>query len=306
MSLEHEIQSIIGELADHPEDLFQIEPRRFEEIVAELLAGFGWQISLTPPTRDGGYDILAIKRDESGLDLSYIVECKRYASDRKVGVDVLRSLYGVKFDLGLPNALLATTSSVTKDGLELVRSRPDIQVVDFDRLSDWLRKYKKAPSGRPYLPTSSFHSCFISYSHKDEQFAEKLYRALRSRGIKVWYAPEDVLPGKKLHKQIYDAIDTFDRLLVVLSPESMGSEWVTTEIRKARKREIIEGTQVLFPIGLASIKDIQAWECFDADSGKDLAVELREYLIPDFSNWQDDAEFDRLISKVVKSLDTDV
>jgi hypothetical protein len=49
-------------------------------------------------------------------------------------------------------------------------------------------------------------------------------------------------------------------------------------------------------VDFATIKD---WECFDADSGKDLGVDIREYFIPDFSNWKNhdsfEAEFDRLL-----------
>ena len=53
---------------------------------------------------------------------------------------------------------------------------------------------------------------------------------------------------------------------------------------------------------------IRDWTCFDADSGKDLAVEVREYHIPDFSNWKNHdafeaafADLDRIaMTRVVK------
>ena len=76
----------------------------------------------------------------------------------------------------------------------------------------------------------------------------------------------------------------------------MNSEWVKTEIRKAHHAELrlpkssetseVFSRQKLFPIRLVSIDRIRDWSCFDADTGKDLAVELREYHIPDFSNWK--------------------
>ena len=49
----------------------------------------------------------------------------------------------------------------------------------------------------------------------------------------------------------------------------MASEWVKTEIRKARKAEIRENRRKLFPISLVNFADAKTWECFDADSGKD-------------------------------------
>jgi hypothetical protein len=38
-----------------------------------------------------------------------------------------------------------------------------------------------------------------------------------------------------------------------------------------------------FPISLVAYERIRDWRCF----GKDTAREIREYLIPDFSNWKD-------------------
>ena len=75
-----------------------------------------------------------------------------------------------------------------------------------------------------------------------------------------------------------------------------------TEIRKARKAEIREKRQKLFPIRLVGFGDVQKWECFDADSGKDLATEVREYFIPDFSNWKDHDVFEIAFGRLLKDL----
>ncbi len=82
----------------------------------------------------------------------------------------------------------------------------------------------------------------------------------------------------------------------------MGSEWVKTEIAKARKREATEERRVLFPIGLAPYHDIKDWECFDADIGKDSAKEIREYFIPDFSNWKDHDAFEKEFKRLLDDL----
>ena len=68
---------------------------------------------------------------------------------------------------------------------------------------------------------------------------------MRDMGLRVWFAPEDVQGGKKLHEQIDEAIRAYDKLLLVLSPESMNSEWVRTEIREAESRGQGEATQAL-------------------------------------------------------------
>jgi uncharacterized protein YjbI with pentapeptide repeats len=145
-----------------------------------------------------------------------------------------------------------------------------------------------------------FYSLFISYSTRDQRFADRLYADLQVKGVRCWFAPHDLDGGKKLHEQIDVAIRAYDKLLLILSAASMASEWVRTEISKARKREVKEDKRVLFPIRLCSFETLRDWECFDADAGKDSAREIREYYIPDFSEWETDnegylAEFDKLL-----------
>ncbi len=86
---------------------------------------------------------------------------------------------------------------------------------------------------------------------------------------------------------------------------AVGSEWVKTETRKARKAEIKEGKRKLFPIRLVDFKTIREWKCFDADSGKDLGVEIREYFIPDFSNWKEHDSFEAAFQRLLKDLKAD-
>jgi uncharacterized protein YjbI with pentapeptide repeats len=147
-----------------------------------------------------------------------------------------------------------------------------------------------------------FYSCFISYSHKDEEFARRLFSRMREANLRVWYAPEEMKGGQKLHEQIFSAIQVHDKLLLVLSENSLKSEWVATEIRRARKVEREENRRKLFPIRLVDFQAIANWEQFDADSGKDLGVELREYFIPDFSNWKDHDSFEKAFNRLLRDL----
>jgi len=147
-----------------------------------------------------------------------------------------------------------------------------------------------------------FYSCFISYSHEDEDFARRLHSRMRSENLRVWFAPEDMKGGRKLHEEIFRAIQIHEKLLLVLSENSMKSDWVATEIRRAKKVEREEDRRKLFPIRLVDFGTIQNWECFDADSGKDLAAEVREYYIPDFSNWKDHNSFEREFAKLLQAL----
>jgi TIR domain len=142
-----------------------------------------------------------------------------------------------------------------------------------------------------YLPSLfnqaiQFYSCFISYSTVDQEFANRLHADLQNKGVRCWFAPHKMQGGKKIHEQIDEAIRLYDKLLLILSEASMNSEWVKTEIAKTRKRELREKRRMLFPMRLVAFETLQDWECFDSDTGKDSAKEIREYFVPDFSNWK--------------------
>src|SRR5438105_2046604 len=127
----------------------------------------------------------------------------------------------------------------------------------------------------PYIPESGvaaprephYQSVFISYSHDDEAIVDSLYTRLRATGMKVWYAPEEMKPGAKIHEQIDAAIEEYDRLVLILSDSSMNSRWVATEIRRARRKELRDNRRVLFPLRLCSFEAIQEWTLFDSDTG---------------------------------------
>jgi TIR domain/Pentapeptide repeats (8 copies) len=152
------------------------------------------------------------------------------------------------------------------------------------------------------LSPIQFYSSFISYTTKDEDFAKRLHSKMCDAGLRVWFAPEDIHGGKKLHEQLDEAIRLYDKLLLVLSRESMNSEWVKTEIRNARSAEVKDGKRRLFPIRLVSFDAIREWKCFDGDAGKDLGAEIREYFIPDFSNWKDRDSFEAAFARLLKDL----
>jgi uncharacterized protein YjbI with pentapeptide repeats len=168
---------------------------------------------------------------------------------------------------------------------------------------DFLRGCGLPDSLIEFLPSllraGDFYSCFISYSTKDQPFVDRLYADLQNKGVRCWFAPHDMQGGKKIHEQIDEAILRYDRLLVILSDHSMNSEWVKTEVANARQREILQKRQMLFPISLVPFEQIQHWTAFDPDAGKDSAREVREYFIPDFTNWKDhdlyQKEFERLL-----------
>ena len=141
-----------------------------------------------------------------------------------------------------------------------------------------------------------YFSCFISYSHCDEEFCHWLYKELMQKGIQVFYASKDMRAGDLLNDQIKSAIQRYDRLLLVLSENSMSSNWVHHEVITAFMKELDTGKRVLFPISLVPFESIRKWTLFDADSGVDLAHRIRQFYIPDFSDADaQDEKMERLL-----------
>jgi len=99
-----------------------------------------------------------------------------------------------------------------------------------------------------------YWSCFISHSSGDSKFAERLYKGLRSRGVTVWYAPGHMRGGGALAEQLDSAVNDHDKLIVVLSRHSIGSEWVKFEICKARAKERRTRSAVLYPVRLVHME----------------------------------------------------
>jgi len=84
----------------------------------------------------------------------------------------------------------------------------------------------------------------------------------------------------------------------------MESRWVKTEIAKARQKEIAQKRNVLFPLTLVPFEDVRRWEQFDADLGEDIAKEIREFHLSDFSHWKTHDAYRRAFERLLNALKT--
>ena len=76
-------------------------------------------------------------------------------------------------------------------------------------------------------------SVFISHASKDDDFVKDLRLILEGQGISVWVDSRNLRGGNKLKPEIDQAIEQARQVLVVLSPNTINSPWVRTEIHKA-------------------------------------------------------------------------
>ena len=91
--------------------------------------------------------------------------------------------------------------------------------------SDPIRHSPKAVESAGYV--------FISYSTKNQEYAEAALRLVKEDGISAWMAPYDIPAGSKYAHVINDAIKKCSCVLLLLSEQSQESEWVEKEIERA-------------------------------------------------------------------------
>ncbi len=153
-----------------------------------------------------------------------------------------------------------------------------------------------------YLPSLidepiQFYSCFISYSSMDEDFANRLYADLQNNGVRCWFAPEDMKIGDKIRKRIDEVIRIHDKLLLILSENSIDSEWVEKEVESAFEQERKRKEAVLFPIRLDDA-------VMDCDAG--WVSDIKRRYIGDFTEWKRADSYQKSFNRLLKDLKTEI
>jgi len=136
---------------------------------------------------------------------------------------------------------------------------------------------------------------FISYSHDDNTFVDKLEAQLNAKGVRFWRDSHDLKAGR-IEKQIDRAISQNQTVLLILSKNSLKSDWVEHEVRTARELEKGMGRDVLCPVTLDDSWKSSRWP-------KRVMEQIMEYNILDFSAWEDDVKFDGIFRKLIDGLE---
>ena len=136
---------------------------------------------------------------------------------------------------------------------------------------------------------------FISYSHGDMKFVDKMGDCLVEKGIRYWRDIHDLKAGR-IEKQIDRAISQNRTVLLVLSEHSLKSDWVEHEARTARSLEMDLNRDILCPVALDDGWKTSPWP-------KRVMEQIMEYNILDFSEWQEDRKFDVMFRKLIDGLE---
>jgi len=135
---------------------------------------------------------------------------------------------------------------------------------------------------------------FISYNHKDSRFVEKLEEHLTESGILFWRDVHHATSGR-LEKVVDRAIRHNPTVLIIFSENSIQSDWVQHEVRKAHKLGKETRRDVLCPIALDD-----SWK--NCNWPERIMEHVLEYNILDFSAWEDDSAFKKNFKKLTDGL----
>jgi uncharacterized protein YjbI with pentapeptide repeats len=226
------------------------------------------------------------------LNLTYLVGADLSQTSMAWAILVDIDLRSVK---GLEKVNHISPSSIGID--TIYRSQGNIPEV-FLRgagLDDTFIAYIRSLVGKPI----EYYSCFISYSSKDQEFAERIYADLQNKNIRCWFAQEDMKIGDRIRDRIEQSVHLYEKLLLVLSEHSVMSEWVEDEVEAALERERLarergEERTVLFPVRLDDIvkTTTKAW-----------AAKLRRQRhIGDFSSWKNHDEYQESFNRLLRDL----
>jgi TIR domain/Pentapeptide repeats (8 copies) len=139
-----------------------------------------------------------------------------------------------------------------------------------------------------------FFSCFISYSSKDQAFAERVHADLQNKGVRCWFAPHDMRIGAKMLDTIDEAIRLRDKVLLILSEGAIASDWVEGEVTTALDEERTRKEIVLFPVRIddAVMETSEAW-----------ARLLRgQRNIGDFTRWKEHDSYQKGFERLMRDL----
>jgi len=111
---------------------------------------------------------------------------------------------------------------------------------------------------------------------------------------RVFFAPKNLKIGSAIRESLEQAKHLHDRLLLIISRNSISSTWVEREFETAVEREKIENRVVLFPTTIDDSVLV---------SKKGWAANLRRQRhIGDFRQWQDRGEYHGSLQKLLSDL----
>lgn len=218
-------------------------------------------------------------------DLSLVIELEKasHHGPSTIGIDTIHKSKGE-----IPESFLRGCGLSDTDIEYAKLSNPDFSNEEVNKIL--YRVYELRASQAVQISP-----LFISYSHADGTFVDKLESYLNEKGIRFWRDVHDMKSGR-IETQIDRAIRQNPTVLLILSEYSLKSDWVEHEVRMARELEKELTHDVLCPVALDDSWKNSAWP-------KRVMEQIMEYNILDFSAWRDDGKFGSTFNKLIDGLE---
>lgn len=242
----------------------------------------------------------------SNTDLSYADLEDAVLTDAQVGNTIFTKcdLSSVK---GLDRTRHYGPSTISVDTLRISKGRiPDVFLkgcgltdfeIEFSKLhrpnlsNDEITRILYEIHNLRATQSIQINGVFISYSHLDSDFVNRIESLLNKHGIRFWRDVHHATAGP-LERQIEKAMRINDTVLLVLSTASVESDWVEHEVTLARRLEKEKGKHILCPVALDNSWATCVWE-------ERMKEQIKKYNVLDFSTWQNpdrlSVQFDKLI-----------
>jgi restriction system protein len=115
-----------------------ISARELEQLAARLYTVMGYDCELTPPSDDGGYDVIAT-RDDAGRREQRLIECKHYSGSLRI--KDARALLGAVSLKHATGGVLLTTGKATRGIRKLRDDDSRLDLVEGERLLELLDEH---------------------------------------------------------------------------------------------------------------------------------------------------------------------
>ena len=114
-----------------------MNPREFEEFIAELYKKLGYRVELTSETSDGGKDVILY---DTKRKKKIYVECKHYAKNNLVGREICQKLLGAMYADKIDEGIIVTTGGFHRNALMIQNKVNNLEFVDMKKILNLIRK----------------------------------------------------------------------------------------------------------------------------------------------------------------------
>ena len=158
--------------------------------------------------------------------------------------------------------------------------------------------------------SAPYYTCHISYYSRDRAFAQRLHEDLRARGVTCWSFPADLRGGRwvpetttsdELGIWITDDVDRgiryYDKLVVVVSEESLANEHLREEMSRAARKQEETDSWLFIPVIISDA-------AYDERNRNVRLLQLSKYMLFDFRGWEEPQSYSAAVDTLHKALRT--